>query len=774
MHLTPTFLDGVMLALNAVPDLCAVLDSHRCEMERVFKLDTVHDRYATLGGDGPYARNRRVFAVNWKQARDATGTEEQLLETLQAVAELHPGKPIAVLRGFVSLLVHTDIEGVVAMLEGEVSNPLVPIDQYSTDEDWIDGFRQVERSILRMVTGEGGSDEPLVSGFFLQRLEGDETGNRQAVDDLWTRAGLPERRWAMAGSPLVDTKRAPEAPLIRFPYSAPAREGGDEENVLRLDLPIGLERTSGVLRAAAERFGEPAGAEAVVEQERDRLKAELMPFVSRVLAGRGAVVAGDPWRAAGLRDALTELGMEVPLAIFLRRPGADNAVREALEASGTEVRVDPDYQELQAELRDASAGGAVDVVVGSGLFRDAAETVGLASVEAGFPHYLEHFASKNPFMGFEGVARLAERVANAIEAHRYGRTSVQSAGAPAARAPGQAPPPQVKTSATKPFSLADSSMRLSVPYNHDEDFLEALIAPHAPLIAEVYLPFHISVCHTARAWHGPFELRAYDEVIKGLHEYLRPRDIKLNFVANLPSSSGSDKARLVNEILRLDETFGGSLFTIRSLETAATAYSLRDTLDLQSSTLSHVNGPAAAWYWKQYAGSAGVTVDRGINRRPDVLAAIRKLGLKIRMVVNDDCIPSCPSEDDHMCDIALGGDLGLSRGTGGGLMQYTRCRPFASSIKREFAWMVVQKEILPFHLPRLEGLVDQIKITGRCATTDYVVDCIERYSRGEARENSLFREPDEAWDMVATCDRACEACGWCEENIELLGPKRSN
>ena len=265
MHLTPTFLDGVMLALNAVPDLCAVLDSHRCEMERVFKLDTVHDRYATLGGDGPYARNRRVFAVNWKQARDATGTEEQLLETLQAVAELHPGKPIAVLRGFVSLLVHTDIEGVVAMLEGEVSNPLVPIDQYSTDEDWIDGFRQVERSILRMVTGEGGSDEPLVSGFFLQRLEGDETGNRQAVDDLWTRAGLPERRWAMAGSPLVDTKRAPEAPLIRFPYSAPAREGGDEENVLRLDLPIGLERTSGVLRAAAERFGEPVDSRQFVD-----------------------------------------------------------------------------------------------------------------------------------------------------------------------------------------------------------------------------------------------------------------------------------------------------------------------------------------------------------------------------------------------------------------------------------------------------------------------------------------------------------------------------
>jgi len=59
--------------------------------------------------------------------------------------------------------------------------------------------------------------------------------------------------------------------------------------------------------------------------------------------------------------------------------------------------------------------------VGSGVLRDAAERASLPYVEVTAPHFLEHFAASNPYMGFEGLARLAERLGNAIMQRNHQR-----------------------------------------------------------------------------------------------------------------------------------------------------------------------------------------------------------------------------------------------------------------------------------------------------------------------------------------------------------------
>jgi len=316
--------------------------------------------------------------------------------------------------------------------------------------------------------------------------------------------------------------------------------------------------------------------------------------------------------------------------------------------------------------------------------------------------------------------------------------------------------------------IEKTSLRISTPYNHEPDWVKEVLEPFSPVISEVYLPVHVLVAHSGRPWRGPSRQDEYDGQVDDLAAALRDYDIPLNFVANDPISLPTRRVAVVNEFLRLDERYPGSIFTVADFETAVRVHEICPALDVQPSTLSRVNGPTAAWYWRQFAGSRGVTIDRSINRRPELIRAIRKLGLTIRMVVNDDCLPECPSTSSHIMDIQLADELGFSRGAQDALSACGQCRPAIDHLKRTHLWLVVQKDVLPFSLHHLEGLVDQVKITGRCASTDTIVDAIMRYGSMEKDYNSLYREPAEAWDRIAVCDRVCELCRWCIEHVEVL------
>jgi hypothetical protein len=47
---------------------------------------------------------------------------------------------------------------------------------------------------------------------------------------------------------------------------------------------------------------------------------------------------------------------------------------------------------------------------------------------------------------------------------------------------------------------------------------------------------------------------------------------------------------------------------------------------------------------------------------------------------------------------------------------------------------------------------------------------IDRYAKMEELTGSgpFYREPPEAWDRITKCDRVCEACRWCFDNLEAL------
>ncbi len=421
MRLTPPFIDGVLLALGSLPDACAIIDSPRCEMERAFTFDSLHDWGTHLAGHGPYARNRRVFANDWREGRQVTGTEDRLRETIVRVANRLPGRPILIERGLMSMFLHTDLPGIAASMSEELSNPLLVIDHSSPDDDWVDGWHSVQEAVLNHIVGPEGTADTVITNYCMHRQEGDEFGNLLEIHRLMNSLEIPDPAWPLAGQPLEGMQKvSQEATRISFGFGEPTREQCRKEGQqLDLTLPIGFEGTSAFLRTLANHYGCRDAAEAIIEEQHKRLGERIINHVTRTLTGRGAVVVGDPQRVHGLCGILRELGMDVPLVVLLRRPDAEIPGRERFEAAGTEILVFPDAQDVARRLASAAKTDCCHVVVGSGIFRDAARAAGLPMVETAMPFRLEHFTASTPWMGFEGMVVLADRLGNAVARGTY-------------------------------------------------------------------------------------------------------------------------------------------------------------------------------------------------------------------------------------------------------------------------------------------------------------------------------------------------------------------
>ena len=317
--------------------------------------------------------------------------------------------------------------------------------------------------------------------------------------------------------------------------------------------------------------------------------------------------------------------------------------------------------------------------------------------------------------------------------------------------------------------LLKTPMRISAPYNHDPDFVAGVLAPCAELIGEVYLPVHEVYCHTGRPWNGPTDIDAYEEQVAELAKVCARRKIPLNFVAN-QIDSPYRATLLGREILRLHRTYPGSRFTLADFELAVALHGREPAMDIQPSTVAHVADPVAAWYWKSEVGSRGITLHRAANKRLAAIRGIRKLGLGVRVVVNDKCLPDCPTERNHGTQIRLYDEVRHAWPEPGAFSGYVGCRRTSLRMKNEQMWLVAMKDILPGHLPHLVGLVDLVKLSGRGTPTHSIVGSIRRYAEMKDLTNDgpFYREPPEAWKRITSCDRVCEACGWCEAHLVRL------
>ena len=319
MKLTPRFLDGAVLAVNALPGVFAVVDAPRCELERAWIFDSTHDWYGRVSGTGTYARDRRIFSPLWKNRTLITGTEDVLRELVHFVAERHPHSPILLYSSFLTLLVNADLQGAAASLASQIENPIICVQRESLEDDWVDGIRRTQEAVFSFLASEQGQMQPHVAGFCTFRTEGDETGNLLEIERLWQAADFPRTLWPFSGKPFDLSPISVSSPRIAFPLGCPPDGASRPGGTVGVDLPIGVEQTCDFLRKLGEFFDRSNQVERVIERERRVLRERLAPLVANNLAGKAAVVVADPWSARGLAAALRETGMDIPLVAALRR-----------------------------------------------------------------------------------------------------------------------------------------------------------------------------------------------------------------------------------------------------------------------------------------------------------------------------------------------------------------------------------------------------------------------------------------------------------------------
>jgi hypothetical protein len=317
--------------------------------------------------------------------------------------------------------------------------------------------------------------------------------------------------------------------------------------------------------------------------------------------------------------------------------------------------------------------------------------------------------------------------------------------------------------------LQELGMRLSLPCNFEDDFVETVVIPLRDEAEEVYLPVHCSSGPTGRPWSGPRSRRAYFEFVDRLYRACEGR-VHLNFVANLEMTP-LDRLRLIDDCLDLFERYPGSSFSLRSLEIAEKIKTAQPDLEVGPSTFSEVDSVLKAKYWINFAGSSVVTVSLEVNRRPAILRKMKNLGIRIKVVARNFCIPHCPWRSEHLAAIRVRDDA-LSASSVDIPIEMAECRRQAMSLKtsESQAFLPALVMLLPGHLPRLAGLADIVKLEGRSLSSRRIREEAESFLLAESltsTSNPSFTEPLEAWDRIANCDRDCEECGWCPRHIRV-------
>jgi hypothetical protein len=316
--------------------------------------------------------------------------------------------------------------------------------------------------------------------------------------------------------------------------------------------------------------------------------------------------------------------------------------------------------------------------------------------------------------------------------------------------------------------LSETSIRISLPYNHDPSYPEWLDG-HCEVVNEIFLPIHGNIAPSARHWFGPADPCAYREQLRRLIPVLRRRKIEANVVINLLVPCDK-RAGVLDEIgLLRDRVFEECMsVAVADFHLGQAIRGRFPELKLTVSTIAEVDSATRAAYWVDSLGVASICPSRSINKRLGELRAIRKLGVELKLVLDDCCGAGCPAILSHaaFCNAAPA------------FLKQERC--FAREYVRSRPWLIAQKDIVPATLPLYDGLISQAKPDGRTLSLEKVERKLALYQAAESYEHpaSIYVEPSNAFDRITTCDRACGECGWCEGSFEwrwekLLGAEES-
>lgn len=310
--------------------------------------------------------------------------------------------------------------------------------------------------------------------------------------------------------------------------------------------------------------------------------------------------------------------------------------------------------------------------------------------------------------------------------------------------------------------LTDFGMKLAVPYNHDRH-LFSVLASRADSIAEIFIPPPLDICGTFRAWNGPDPVE-YRALIPRITDMARRIGINVNMAVNPPYVPLAEHGSIAGYVGEASDC-GVDSFTIGDLHLAEAIRDSNPGIELVASATADIAHVTRARHWVRQAGISRIVPSRIVNKDLKILADIASLGVVVEIIPNEQCLPACPYVFQHSMTIG-------ARNTFDEKDFLAYCR-MCASMKAAAPWEHYQTEIVPASMRRYQGIAGLVKLAGRDSTTSYIVSEVDRFIRPESDFTGFlggYVEPENVFDMVSTCDRVCERCGFCRRAFEQANP----
>ncbi|MFH2009443.1 MAG: nitrogenase component 1 [bacterium] len=407
------FLDGVLLAVNAVRDAFLFFDAPGCGYEKLFSVTGTHDLLSDLYR---VPTGHRVHCTRVDPDRLVHDRSEELSESLRRLRQGEDWPVILVASMPAVSVTGIDYDAIIADAAEPGDHRLVHIRAPDIGADWLEGYAETLLSLSRQLPLDEGGTSPkavAVVGALFDRNEGDHVGNLAELRRACTAVGLNLVSVWPGGEGVAELAAVGRAgTILSLPYGRQAaaelarRTGA---NLVEMDLPLGLQASQRWTRTLGEIAGAGGAALRWAEAELDHTIPLIDAVLEDHLLGRRFGFYGEPLLGEAVLGAFAELGCQPAFAALSVKDHAADELRRRQFIGQIPTLYRPSVAALEALDRSR-----LDFCVGSsdGHYLERILDLRRPFVELGYPSYHYHCLRERPFLLFRGFVDLVNRVVN--------------------------------------------------------------------------------------------------------------------------------------------------------------------------------------------------------------------------------------------------------------------------------------------------------------------------------------------------------------------------
>jgi collagenase-like PrtC family protease len=307
-------------------------------------------------------------------------------------------------------------------------------------------------------------------------------------------------------------------------------------------------------------------------------------------------------------------------------------------------------------------------------------------------------------------------------------------------------------------SAGTSTNRWSLPYiDQPLSFWNEIETELGSHVAHVYFPLPGGIIGSGRPPQADDHL---EEFLRDSHV---AKAVLLNAVT-LPRPVNEVAPAVIEALRRLAGEFGIREAVVVDLLLARRVRDALPDLSLTASVLMEISEPYQA---RLLAGVCDTLVpaSRVVRDLPALQALRRAFSGRIRLLVNEACLPGCPFRTQHFHEMASGVPEPKSL-----CVESLQTEPW---LRLTGSW------VLPQHLHHYDGIYDELKLAGRVTLQDpakykHVVRSYvkrlplrpDEIGGGPASVLEPIEMSDELFAYTLTCGRRCHECTRCPDYYE--------